>query len=158
MVGVNAQFLFHFVEGNMLPVPEPTIETATVSEEHESVLVSVKRSLPLSSSHGGQPLRLAFVVPGGHVFVSESFQVLAKQGKAGTPLKAVAHKRVPPVTEMRAEARAAIAMYTSHALVSDAGLSTHGPLQVTLPVDASIAAIVSCSAHRYDCSLLLVFQ
>lgn len=92
--------------GRMAHYPAIDIVSCHWSADAEDVLVvNVKRNLPLSSAHGGQPLRLCFYFMATDIFaISTPFTVFAKQGKAGQPHKPLKHKLQPMLTPDRQRA------------------------------------------------------
>lgn len=108
VLGYHGHFLTFFSDGELVPVLAPDIIRSFYTPETREFSVALRRAMPLSSAHGGQPLRLAFHFRTGVVAISESFTVLAKQGKAGSHKKILRPKRVPPLSADRLAARAAI--------------------------------------------------
>ena len=147
VVGCKRQFLSHFVGGQLVPVPEMELERAELNEADHTLTVFVKRQLPLSSSHGGQPLQLAFAIAAtGDVAFTEPFTVLAKQGRAGTQIKILRSKPSAPVNVERARARETIATVVTNSGLENlpgsparaAGSTLHGaPLSIDVPTDRS---------------------
>jgi LSD1 subclass zinc finger protein len=106
VVGFLGQFLTHFTDGFLVDIPAVEIMKKTLDPSTGTITVSVKRTLPLSSSHGGQPLRLAFHIVPRIVVVTEPFVVLAKQGKTGSVKKILKSRPQPPLSTERLVARA----------------------------------------------------
>ena len=141
VIGLRNQFLEHFLDGLLVPVPPVESAVTNFDAGTNIVTVSVKRGLPLSSSHGGQPLRLAFHLPAGVVAVSEPFTVLAKQGKSGSSRKQLKAKPQPPLTSDRVQARSAIAATLGVAAAEVPSAAV--PVPVAVPKAASTRVAVS---------------
>ena len=111
VVGCNQQFLTHYVGGELVPIPDIPLERVELNEADQTVTVFLKRQVPLSSSHGGQPLHLVFAVAKtGDIALTEPIIVLAKQGKSGSRIKELASKRFVPISAERLQVREMIAL------------------------------------------------
>ena len=97
-------------DGSMTPVQAPSVEFGELA--CDALILHLRRELPLSSSHGGSPMRLAFCV-GAEVFVSAPFVVHSKRSKTvpkakrARPVAAPSARRQRLLDDMCATAAAA---------------------------------------------------
>jgi hypothetical protein len=95
ILGMHGQFLKVFampatapgLPGVLVDIPPAEIDSVVVKPDSNVIVVNIRRTLPLSSSQGGQPFRFGFAFGSGVVALSSCFTVLAKQGKIGASIK-----------------------------------------------------------------------
>ena len=101
VVLVNGRCPKVYCDGAMVPVPEPVpaMDIAEMGGMVTGVILRIPRCLPLSSSHGNAPMRIAVCVD-GEVVLTRPFAVHSKKSKTAA-LKMRHLLRVPLPTEHR---------------------------------------------------------
>jgi hypothetical protein len=152
VVGFQGHFLTHYVNGDLVPLEPPEIVNLEYNCTERLLVVSIRRTLPLSSSHGGQPLRLAFHFATGVVAFTESLTVLAKQGKTGSFKKILRPKRGAVLSEARLAAREGIesAIRRSRGAVLLAAGGIGGTVLPGSPGRVVVPILSACKRPRAD--------
>ena len=131
-----------FPAGRLVDVPPVDIDSYNFNPTTSILTLGVRRTLPLSSSHGGQPMKLAFHFATDITAFSAPFIVLAKQGKIGSTIKVAKVRGDIEISAERAAIRAKI-LEASGAPVPQGGFQATavGAARGSLPAPSGLAPL-----------------